>query len=689
MAKAVIRVRMNAGAYPKLFLSLVGTPVLLFISPSITVYLSSQAELNHEVAVIYPFVVVGLGTLALAAAYCMTLGYGSARQSEAKALTTPVAAYFLAGPLFLAYTLLREMPVPLLDQLAGVLLGGAALLIGAKLLATRTNVQTVVGFFAVLSVAFFFSESYRLASGIEQRPLQVEAPETEFPVTEQGKSLPNIYHIILDGYQSDIFSFTLTDRVKSEMEGFTWYSETTALYDQTVWSVPSVMLGAQYDYAKSHEQYQSEAFNSAASMLHELRSAGYLTVAYSRKLYQFDYDLFDVMTEHIDNMGTATLDDTNDFVTLWVYRNMPEVVRQAMAARNLLISQADIKNLGAQTFLADSAALESKLSFDNILIEEADLPAAGRYTFVHLGVPHDPFVLEADCTESRSSNVVTQSQCATLLVTRLLSRLKELDRYDESLIVIHGDHGERYRADGTNLTEIEHRSHRTLLLLKPPASAARQKFVASGIEATLLDIAPTIYDFVGSQSSLHEGASLVREEHSSFVGRKRTYSVANGETSLRQHRVDGHNLILENDRPIPVDSGNIATLISAAASAPLNQVIEAESGTLTKNTSVDSRLPGANGAYTSNGSVKFRFELTEPAMVQLQARLVAPGANNNSSYVRIDNDEAKIWHMNITKTWNWQAFDSSWMLAPGEHLLSIESREQIFLDQLRLVAEEI
>lgn len=680
---------MNAGLTTRLLLSLAGTPVLLFISPSITVYLSSQAELNHELGVINPFVIAALVIFVLTSAYYLAVEPLIGRQTAPRTLTAPLAVYYLAGPVFLAYSLLREAPFPLFDQLAGVLVGVAILLIGAALLASRANRQSTVSFFAVLSVAFVLSETYRLASGIQQPSPAGETPGPELAVTDRGKDLPNIYHLILDGYQSDIFAMILTDQIKSEMTDFTWYSEATALYDQTVWSVPSVMLGTQFDYSISHAQYQSDAFNSAASMLHELRDAGYLTVAYSRKLYQFDYDLFDVMTEHFDNMDSKALDDTDDFATLWVYRNMPRVVSMAMAKRNFLISPADIMNLGAQTFLADSAALESKLSFDNILIEESNLPATGRYTFVHLGVPHDPFVLEADCSESRSSNVVTQSQCAALLVTRFLERLKSLDRYDDSLILIHGDHGERYLVNGTSLTEIEHRSHRTLLLLKPPSANSRQPLVNSRIGATLLDIAPTIYEFIGRESLAHEGISLVHDEHDGFVGRERTYSVSNGENSLRQHRVDGHALIFETDRQLPVGDADIDTLISAAAPAPLNEIVEAEDGTMTKNTNVDSRLPGSHGSYTSNGSIKFHFELAEPAVVQLQARLVAPGANNNSSYIRIDNDEAEVWHMNISKNWNWQAFDSSWKLAPGKHLLSIESREQIFLDQLKLVVEEI
>lgn len=663
--------------------------MLLFISPSITVYLSSQAELNYELGVINPFAIAAMVVFGLTALYYLAAGSVIGRQSGSRGLTAPLAAYYLAGPAFLTFSLLREVPLPLFEQLAGVVLAVAALCIGAAMLASRANCQSTVSFFAVLSMAFILSETYRLASGIEQPAPAVETPGPELLPTGHGNDLPNIYHLILDGYQSDIFKLVLTDQMKSEMTDFTWYPEATALYDQTVWSVPSVMLGAQFDYSKSHAQYQSNAFNSAASMLHELRDAGYLTVAYSRKLYQFDYDLFDVMTEHFDNMDSNALDDTDDFATLWVYRNLPGVVSLAMAKRNILISMADIKNLGAQTFLADSAALESKLSFDNILLEESKLPARGRYTFVHLGVPHDPFVLEADCSESRSSNVVTQSQCAVHLVSKFLRRLKSLGRYDDSLILIHGDHGERYLVNGTNLQEIEHRSHRTLLLLKPPSADSSRPLAESNIKATLLDIAPTVYELVGRKSATHEGLSLIRDNHEGFAGRERTYSVANGESSLRQHRVDGHALVFENELQLPDNAADVETLISAAAPAPLNEIVEAENGTMTKNTSVATRLPGAHGSYTSNGSIRFHFELAAPAVVQLQARLVAPGANNNSSYVRINDDDAEVWHMNISKNWNWQAFDSSWTLAPGKHLLSIESREQIFLDQLKLVAEEI
>ena len=59
---------MHAGPTTRLLLSLAGTPVLLFISPSITVYLSSQAELNHDLGVINPFVFAALVVFTLTSA---------------------------------------------------------------------------------------------------------------------------------------------------------------------------------------------------------------------------------------------------------------------------------------------------------------------------------------------------------------------------------------------------------------------------------------------------------------------------------------------------------------------------------------------------------------------------------------------------------------------------------------------
>ena len=69
------------------------------------------------------------------------------------------------------------------------------------------------------------------------------------------------------------------------------------------------------------------------------------------------------------------------------------------------------------------------------------------YTFMHLVTPHPPLVTEEDCAYASQPRADTQegytaqARCALAAVGSLLGRLRELDLYDSSAIVVTSDHG--------------------------------------------------------------------------------------------------------------------------------------------------------------------------------------------------------------------------------------------------------
>ncbi|MDJ0760187.1 MAG: sulfatase-like hydrolase/transferase [Woeseiaceae bacterium] len=666
-------------------LSLVGTPVLLILSPAITVYLSSQQELNHQLSLLMPF--------ALAAGLVFALGIGlllmpqSGAAAERGSGPSRMWLYYLAGPFFLVFTLLREAPLYFLDEFGGVLLAIAIYVAASVALARRIRHEKVVSFFAILSVAFAASEGLRLYTGAESAAPVEAVDDSELSLLAANETLPNIYHIVLDGFQSDIFGLVATDSDRMKMDGVTWYEEASATYEHTIWSLPSVFLGAEYDFSMSQRDFQAAGFNASASLLNELKDAGYSTIAFSRKLYEFDYTMFDEMVQHANNIDVTPPQNDDAFMALWVYRTLPAVIGRALARRGWLISANDLQNLGARTFLASSAPIESSLGFQKYLEQEALLPARGRYTFIHLIMPHDPFVLGAGCEETSKSNVLVQAQCAVRLIGEFIDRLKSLGRYDDSLILIHGDHGERYKVDGTNLTPIKYRSNRSLLLLKLPTAESTEGLVTSSIEASLIDIAPTIYEVIGRESALHEGFSLSKPDAQAFASRERSYNVVIDETHFRQHKVEGRDLIFVEEIPLPDASPDISELLAVAPLVPLNEVFEAEAGALSRSADVAADLPGVKGSYVSNGNKSFRFELDRDATVRLRARIIAPNGNNNSSFIRLNGGDSDIWDMPISRQWDWKTFNKTWSLPEGEHLLSIEYREQVYLDQIVLLVD--
>ena len=105
--------------------------------------------------------------------------------------------------------------------------------------------------------------------------------------------------------------------------------------------------------------------------------------------------------------------------------------------------------------------------------------------------PTSPFRLRGDCSDaSGETDLLQQTDCSLLLLRRFVDLLRGLDRFDDSTILVHGDHGSGLVVQDGRFVEDESAWYRTLLLVKP--AGARGPLRLSEEAAHLEDIAPTL-----------------------------------------------------------------------------------------------------------------------------------------------------------------------------------------------------
>ena len=172
-------------------------------------------------------------------------------------------------------------------------------------------------------------------------------------------------------------------------------------------------------------------------------------------------------------------------------------------------------------FQPSSFASAATLTMAAAIDQEADLPATGRYTLIHLMVPHVPYVLDADCRTHAVTKPVEQSACAMKLAGDLLDELERLDRFEESTIVIHGDHGGDFQLVDGELVALPNKRDRIewidarsrpVLLIKPAGVPRRSPLVANQYPAALGDVLPTVFDSVGLELDVAEGRTSLLHE---------------------------------------------------------------------------------------------------------------------------------------------------------------------------------
>ncbi len=491
------------------FMSLVPTPLLVFVSSSNKLYARNHAKLHDHPEVLLPFVYL----------FLISLGVGLVLYllSKHTAFRYALWSYYLIGPFFLAFQFLRSATggMTFLSWPAHTQAGFWAFVLVFALLVIAAghtlNFRSVVTPLALYGILLLVNEARVTAGAIRGRAIEAPERASESPLSNKR---PNIYHIVLDGFQTDVFELVRSTEIEKALGGFTYFPNNTAIYHLTATSLASVFGSSHYDYRKTRREYLNQAFNGKLSLIPRLQDAGYSSEVYIPALQETRFEIPDYVYRHADYARADLVAmNTSSFTRLWVYSQVPRALRMRFSSDAL--DSADLKRLEEGRFLPYSAPAVSALGFGKMIKEEENLLASGRYSFIHLLMPHQPYVLRADCSFDHTgakTDLMAQTQCTMKLLFEFLDVLHTLGRFDDNLILVHGDHGGNYRMRDGKLVDNRSRSLRALLLVKPSGRGQEDRFEVSPRKTSLLDIAPTILDCVDTgaprEPDAFEGNSL-------------------------------------------------------------------------------------------------------------------------------------------------------------------------------------
>jgi hypothetical protein len=246
-----------------------------------------------------------------------------------------------------------------------------------------------------------------------------------------------------------------------------------------------------------------------------------------------------------------------DFVSLWLAKVLPNSLTNEALAWGSALGRGlsrhldrDLESEIPQTVEDGVHPFQSMIAMEELTESEKDKPPTGRYQYIQAILPHGPYVFDPSCRIYHGPKrpiqkaYADQAACGLSLVGRFIDELKRLGRFDESMIVVHSDHGAGRpgfldepegksedgspRLDGPNYgrgTNVFGGSQRALesramavLMIKPPASAGNLRLTEA--RSQLLDLYPTITEAVGLPLPKNvEGISLLAciKEHNCSV----------------------------------------------------------------------------------------------------------------------------------------------------------------------------
>ena len=358
-------------------------------------------------------------------------------------------------------------------------------------------------------------------SGPDAAVTHAAAPEFVFELSRTD----NVIHIVMDGFQSDIFQRIIErDRVAlgPSLSGFVLFADHAGAFRTTIASIPAMLTGHAYRNEEPIRSFiqRRMAQQSLYSVLQE---------------HGFDTDGISIHRPGLESATNGYLiprpyvSDTDyvrfagwQLVDLSLFRHAPHALKRWIYNDQRWRLQV---RLGRG---ADGSTTERRYHANNgqaFLEDFIRQIRVGRdrpvYKFLHVGIPHLPIVLDADCefigvTRATRASYLEQSTCAVAVVTRLLDRLRVLGVYDDSVIVISSDHGVRLTPEEFvydeplpfgDLPAVAGNS-RALLAVK--TANADGPLRISYAPTAITDIPVTIMDALGIDESGFPGESALR-----------------------------------------------------------------------------------------------------------------------------------------------------------------------------------
>jgi hypothetical protein len=334
---------------------------------------------------------------------------------------------------------------------------------------------------------------YRLAIETNQEPTT--------DLDGAGVGLPDVYHLVFDEFQTELFEAAITPDRLEKLGGFVFYPEATTPFGRTDMALGATFSGKPFDFVGEPHDYIERAFHGEQSLLGRLKSRGYHTTALLHQVYPtMSHSAFDRTHQHIRYADAGESADQSElFLSLWLTSSLPDSIAE------LVVPQKRLEELRSQTLLPATYGYLSVLSLRRYLNDESTWRSTvPRYVFVHMIVPHLPLALDENCEERPVDSVTIEEQtgCAISLVIELVDVLKREGRFERSLIVVHADHGAQYSFDGTSLVlwrsmqkpQWHWGRSRPLVLVKPVGVAGDQAFREDDRPMDLYDIYPTVLD---------------------------------------------------------------------------------------------------------------------------------------------------------------------------------------------------
>ncbi|HFC29669.1 MAG TPA: hypothetical protein ENJ44_01360, partial [Oceanospirillales bacterium] len=265
-------------------------------------------------------------------------------------------------------------------------------------------------------------------------------------------SKKNVILVILDAFGADYFEKIRQENpaVVDDLDGFVNYTDAISNYPVTHGSVPSLLTGKMVPDDVHYRHYLRHIVPKTDLPI-LLEKQGYLVSVISV------YTWFDVLYKKM-YLTEPVIDNAilKKYYALYLYdmaifRAVPHFLKRFIYNNGSWRLSDTLANLSHIPSLRPEKA---RFMLDLVTNKMKKTTAQKRFKMVHVVLPHPEYVYDENCDKIGSilnipetKLMLEQSKCAFKKLKQYLNKLKALNIYDSSLIVVVSDHGARVISD--------------------------------------------------------------------------------------------------------------------------------------------------------------------------------------------------------------------------------------------------
>lgn len=263
----------------------------------------------------------------------------------------------------------------------------------------------------------------------------------------------NFIILLFDTLDGGAFSDVVVGNEEREavFDDFTYYDNTVSAYPSTKYNLPYLLSGMWYENQMASDEYFEKVLTESP-FFDELERRGYTI-----DLYAPDFDGFNGRTkQRFENIGmyTKRLSSYTDFarwqILLVGTKYAPHDLKRFSYVNPGAFERLKVAEGGSEAF-----HLDNNMDFYQMVMEQPMEYREGKnFKFIHLWGAHSPYLYDGELNYIPEGGTFAQSidSCVTL-ADLYLKKLKEAGVYDNSVIIILGDHGQGEYYEENNLDQ--------------------------------------------------------------------------------------------------------------------------------------------------------------------------------------------------------------------------------------------